>query len=210
MEAGAGLISPNFKYLAEIKGSLSTEGLQSSALMSLCRQQWSVEVNASLGLHFSFDSDYYYDLITGRCMISPKCILPQDNDLKHISKIIENHLQSKQEQEVLKVLTWSPQPWSQHQWVCLRLEREGFKEAKIYRRSGVRFARCLKQAEFLWKLCASVEWMRFWRKRVITRNIDLMWFDLLFIQCILFIYENKLLTDSFLILVYNIFSYTCP
>lgn len=41
-------------------------------------------------------------------MISPKCILPQDNDPKHIPKIIENYLQSKQEQEVLKVLKWSP------------------------------------------------------------------------------------------------------
>lgn len=87
-------------------------------------------------------------------------------------------------------------------------EREGFKEAEIYRRSVVGFARCLKQAEFLWKLCASVGWMRFGRKRVITRNIDLMWFDLLFIQCILLIYEKNLFTDSFLIafLVCNIFS----
>lgn len=35
-----------------------------------------------------------------------------------------------------------------------------------------------------------------------------MWFDLLFIQCILLIYEKSLFTDSFLIafLVCNIFS----
>lgn len=33
------LMHYNFKYLAEIKGSLLTEGLQSSAIQSVCRQQ---------------------------------------------------------------------------------------------------------------------------------------------------------------------------
>lgn len=48
-----------------------------------------------------------------------------------------------------------------------------------------------------------------WKKRVVKPNIDLIWIDVLFIQCILLIYENKLLTIPFLkaFLVYSILSY---
>lgn len=41
-------------------------------------------------------------------MISPSFTLLRDNDPKHTLKVIKNHLQSKEEQEVLEVVTWLP------------------------------------------------------------------------------------------------------
>ena len=42
-------------------------------------------------------------------MIGTKCILQQDNDPKHTANVIKFYLQRTEEQEVLKVMVWTPQ-----------------------------------------------------------------------------------------------------
>ena len=73
-------------------------------------------------------------------MIDPKFILQQDNEPKHSAKVTKNHLQRKEEQEVLEVMSWPPRAL-----ISTSPSVSGFEEAYIHRRCAVSCPRCLEQ-----------------------------------------------------------------
>lgn len=137
-----------------------------------------IKLEIWLGLLVRINADKNRQIPSGRCVISPKFILLQDIDPKYTPEIIKNYC-------IFRVKTnkrsWK---WFQHHWVCLRLhkETEGFNEAQILRRSVVFSPRCLKQPTG--RVPLKIELMLSWKERVTTPNIDLIWIDVLFIQCI--------------------------
>lgn len=94
--------------------SLLAEGLESGTIMSVCRSHRSmVEVPCIFGAGLVLSSLLRH---TGRylpcstTMISLKFILQKGNDPKHISKVIKNYLQCKEEHKVLELIAWPTEP----------------------------------------------------------------------------------------------------
>lgn len=111
-----------------------------------------------------------------------------DNDLRHTATVIEKWLQSKEKQEVMKVIVWPQHSPDlniiEHVWDYMRRQRD------VKTTTSTEYLWLVPkgiwnnlQANFLQKMCASVEeLMQFSWQRVVTSNIDFIQISLLFIH----------------------------